>query len=148
MRKLGAWVLLFLTLSACLPDDSDYASYHLELVPVDNVEIPYYFTEGQTYNIKLNYRKKSTCHFPNGIYFSAEDNTKVVAVQNIVYERSDCSIEVPEPILNQQVSFDFKVTQEAGTTYIFKFYNGGDLTADNSFLIIEVPVVALEDTTP
>lgn len=148
MKKLGLFILLLLCLNSCLPDDSDYEKYHLELIPVEEVEIPYQFIEGHTYTIKLNYRKKSTCHFPNGIYFSHEDYTRIIAVQNIVYERSDCSIEVPEPIVNQEVAFGFKVTQQAGTSYIFKFYNGGDISANTSFLLIEVPVVASEDINP
>lgn len=145
MKKIFALLSLVLMCVSCLPDDSDYPKYHLELVPIDSVEIPMFFVQGETYDIKLFYKKLSTCHYPNGFYYQSEFNSRTIAVENVVYHRDDCSTDIPEEDLIQQMNFDFKVTQQEETVYTFKFYQGTEENGTPIYLIVEVPVQKLEE---
>ncbi len=148
MKKIVLLLSCFLFLNSCLSEDSSYKNYYLELVAVETVDIPQQFMYDQTYNITLEYKKKSTCHHPNGIYMNSVQNTRVVAVENIVYQRSDCSTQVPDNDLLHEVSFELKATQEVGSKYIFKFFKGYDVEGQGTFLVVEVPVVEYEDVNP
>lgn len=145
MKKIFALLSLVLICVSCLPDDSDYPRYHLELVPIESVEIPEFFIHGETYDIKLFYKKLSTCHYPNRIYYQSEFNSRTIAVENVVYHRDDCSTDIPEEDLIQQMSFEFWVTQLTGTVYTFKFYQGREENGTPIYLIVEVPVKELEE---
>jgi len=144
MKKIFALLsLFFLSISSisCSLDDNKYPEYRLELVPIESVEMPATFVYGNTYKIKLFYNRRSTCHFPNGIYYSTEPNhTRVVAVQNVVYNWADCTTNIDEDDLVQKFEFDFIVTQPEGTVYTFKFYQGKDDNGQDLFIIVEVPV--------
>ncbi len=140
MKKLIALLSLVFVCISCLPDDSDYPRYHLELIPIENVEIPDFFVQGRTYEIKLFYKKLSTCHYPNGIYYHSEFNSRTIAVENVVYDQNDCSTDISQEDLTQEMSFEFSVTQQAGTVYTFKFYQGKEDNGTPVYLIVEVPV--------
>lgn len=149
MKKIIALVSLVWICFSCTPDDSDYPRYHLELIPIESVDMPEFFVQGETYDIQLFYNKLSTCHLPNGIYFQSEFNSRTVAVENVVYHRDDCSTDIPEEDLLQEMSFEFQVFQQAGTVYTFKFYQGREENGTPVYLIIEVPVEEyLEITEP
>jgi len=140
MKKFFALLTLITICFSCLPDDSDYPRYHLELIPIESVEIPEFFVQGKTYEIKLYYTKKSTCHYPNGIYFDSNANSRIIAVENVVYDRDDCSTDILEEDLIQQMTFEFKVNQPAQTVYIFKFFQGMEDNQTPIYHIVEVPV--------
>lgn len=141
MKKIFALLsLIFLSIS-CSMDDNKYPEYHLELVPIESVEMPDSFAFGKIYEIKMFYPKRSTCHFPNGIYYAVEpNNTRVVAIQNVVYDWEDCTTEIDEEDLVQEDSFNFEVIQPEGTVYTFKFYQGKNDEGQDTFLVVEVPV--------
>lgn len=141
MKKLIALFSLILIYTSCMPDDSDYPRYYLKLAPIDSVEIPEIFVHGETYKITMYYTRESTCHFFNRFYFQPDFNSRTIAIENVVYERNDCSTDVPEEDLIQKISFDFQVTQQRGTIYTFKFFQGLEENGTPTYLIIEVPVV-------
>ncbi len=146
MKKFFSLLILVTLCFSCNLDDSDYPRYHLELIPVESVEIPESFITGKTYEIKLFYKKLSTCHYPNGIYFYSELNSRTIAVENVVYERSDCSVDISEEDTIQEMAFEFKVNQPAQTVYIFKFFQGRYENGAPIYRIIEVPVYAPEES--
>jgi hypothetical protein len=141
MKKIFYLLSLLFLFSSCLPDNDDYPNYHLELVPIENVILPESFVTGQTYNITVQYLKKSSCHYPDGIYYESDLNTRIIAVQNIVHDKSDCSNNIPEDQIIQEMTFDFKVLQQSGSSYVFKFYKGMDEDNNRNFLLVEVPVL-------
>lgn len=146
MKKFLALIALIAICFSCIPDDTDYPRYHLELIPVEDIEIPDYFVYGKAYEIILTYKKLSTCHYPNGVYFYSESNSRIIAVENVVYDRSDCSTDILEEDVMQEMSFEFKVNQPSGTVYVFKFFQGFE--NDNQtpiYHIIEIPVYASEE---
>lgn len=146
MKKFFLLLILTTFCFSCSLDDNDYPHYHLELIPTESIEIPEFFTTGKTHEIKLFYKKLSTCHYPNGIYFYSESNSRIIAVENVVYERNDCSTNIPEEEIMQEMTFEFKVNQPAQTVYIFKFFQGIDEYGTPIYHIIEIPVHAPEES--
>lgn len=134
MKKIIFLLSLFLVFNSCSVDDGE--NYHLELLAIEQVEIPDSFTIDQTYTIKLKYYRPTSCHAKNGIYYEKHLNIRTVAVQNVVFDRDDC-----QPVNNELVeqTFDFFVTNNG--SYIFKFYKGKDVNGENIFEEIEVPVI-------
>ncbi|MGE4346971.1 MAG: hypothetical protein AB7D46_06100 [Flavobacteriaceae bacterium] len=141
MKRIFALLSLALLCVSCSLDDNNYPEYTLELIPTDSVQIPEFFVQGNIYNIKMFYDRRYTCHFPNGIYYATEpNNTRVVAVQNVVYNWEDCTTDIDEEDLVQEIDFDFQVIQPEGTVYTFKFYQGKNQENQDTFIVVEVPV--------
>ncbi len=149
MKKIFSLLSLIVFCVSCSLDDNDYPNYHITTVAITNVDIPEVFIQGKTYGITVYYDRLSTCHYPNGIYYSSEpNNTRIIAAQNIVYHRSDCDTEIDDEDLVQEMSFNFWATQTTGSVYTFKFYQGTDQNGEDSFLIVEVPVEESVEVIP
>ncbi len=137
MKKILLLFAALFVLNSCdLGDDGE--RYHLEVLPVESFVIPEYFVMGQTYTIKLYYRRPTTCYGFDGIYYKRENNIRTIGVQNFVLERNDC-----EPISLERdpsmTSFNFLVTNNG--SYVFKFYKGKDDDGNSVFEEVEIPVV-------
>ncbi|TDE46617.1 hypothetical protein E0I26_00605 [Flavobacterium rhamnosiphilum] len=134
MKKIVLLTLFVLTLVGCSIDD-DQPNYSYEVLPIDSYTLPESFTLGETYEIKLKYKKPSNCHSFQGIYYDKELNIRTIGIQTTVLESTDCTPLTAEPI---EVSFKFYVTNTG--SYIFKFYKGEDANGQNIFEEIEIPV--------
>jgi hypothetical protein len=97
--------------------------------------VPQSFTLGQTYEIKLKYKKPSDCHSYQGIYYDKNLNVRTIGIQTAVLESTNCAPLTTEPV---EVSFNFLVTNTG--SYIFKFYKGEDANGQNIFEEVEIPV--------
>lgn len=129
-------VLTAFTFSSCELGDDDNLNYHFELIPVESVVMPESFVMGQTYPIKVYYKRPTSCHFFEGFYYERDLNVRTVAVQASVIETTGCDELDEAPV---EASFDFVPTSNG--TYVFKFYQGEDQYGNNVFLEYEVPVV-------
>lgn len=134
MKKIVSLLALIFLLNSCVPDDR--TDYLFELLPVESVEIPTEFTLGETYPIKMYYRRPTTCHTFNTIYYDKNLNIRTIAIESAVRQENDCQ-ELTEDNL-VECSFNFLVTSNG--SYIFKFYQGQDAQGNNIFLEFEVPV--------
>lgn len=135
MKKLFLIAFLIVGLfSSCSIDDNE-PNYHMEVLPVYEVDIPDSFVLGETYPIKVYYFRPSSCHSFNGFYYDKELNVRTVAVQSLVVEESNC-ITLSEELV--EASFDFYVTSNG--SYVFKFWTGVDETGEDTFLEYEIPV--------
>jgi hypothetical protein len=134
MKKIVLLTLFVLTLVGCSIDD-DQPNYSYEVLPIDSYTLPESFTLGETYEIKLKYKKPSNCHSFQGIYYDKELNIRTIGIQTTVLESTDCTPLTAEPI---EVSFKFYVTNTG--SYIFKFYKGEDANGENIFEEVEIPV--------
>ena len=130
MKKIVLLTLFLLTLTGCSIDD-DQPNYSYEVLPVDSYTVPQSFTLGQTYEIKLKYKKPSF----QGIYYDKNLNIRTIGIQTTVLENTNCPPLTSEPI---EVSFNFYVTNTG--SYIFKFYKGEDANGQNIFEEVEIPV--------
>ncbi|CAM4012947.1 hypothetical protein FLSI110296_09260 [Flavobacterium sinopsychrotolerans] len=134
MKKLILLTLFLLTLVSCSIDD-DQQKYSSEILPIDSYTLPESFKLGETYEIKLKYKKPSDCHYFQGIYYDKDLNIRTIGIQTTVLESTDC-----KPLTTEatEVSFKFYVTNTG--SYIFKFYKGEDADGKNIFEEVEVPV--------
>ena len=140
MKKVIAILVLMFAISACSLNDDNSNGFSVALLPVETVQIPESFQYGNTYLIKMTYKRPTTCHSYSGIYFTSKDTVRTVAIQNLVENRSDCqAIEIGVP---QEASFNFKVLEIEGKSYKFRFYKGIGENGQDLFEEIIVPVVA------
>lgn len=135
MKKIVLFLIVITSFLSCSLDD-DAPTYTYEVLPVDSYVVPASFTLGQTYAIKLKYKKPTSCHIYQGIYYEKNLNTRKIAVQTAVQNNQVCTLEIP-PI--SEVSFNFTVTNTG--SYIFKFYKGEDTNGEDIFENVEIPVV-------
>jgi hypothetical protein len=134
MNKIFFSFITFLLLTACSVDDSR-VNYHLELLPVQEVEIPESFVMGEKYVIKVRFFRPTTCHTYNKFYYESYLNERTIAVESFVTERDGC-VALSNELVEEKM--DFYVTSNG--SYIFKFWNGVDENGDDVYLIYEVPV--------
>ncbi|WP_426431810.1 hypothetical protein ACPX19_04740 [Winogradskyella sp. HB-48] len=131
-------VFLFLIgltfLSSCSLENSDPA-LHTEFIPIESVEVPEYFIQGNTYEILLSYIKPSSCYVFNNIIFDIEGYERTVSVLNTVYENENCVA------LDELTTVGFDLTVSGDQVYLFKFYKGKDEYGVDQYHLIEVPVV-------
>lgn len=133
MKKIVLLLSAFLLFNSCTPDQDIYS---IEVLPVESVsDLPLEFVLGETYKIKMNFRRPTTCHALYGIYYEKELNTRTFAVRNLKEHRGDC-IELTDVIISQ--TFDFEVTNTGN--YIFKFWTGKDAEGNNTYLEYDIPV--------
>lgn len=136
MKKLLLICFGFIALNSCTIDDDSGSNYDYEFLPIESVDIPEEFIFGETYSINYTYYRPSTCHSFFDLYYHVENNQRIVAVINIVYDQSDCEL------LNEELmerSFNFTVLDQQ--TYVFKFWQGQSETGEDLYLTYEVPVV-------
>lgn len=123
-------------LGSCSLNNDDSNDFYYEILPIESVDIPTEFTLGETYEITVSYLRPSGCYIFNDFYYTSELNQRTVAVINAVYPNRDC-----QPLENDlvDVSFNFIVTNNG--TYIFRFWQGEDENGNDTYFIVEVPVV-------
>lgn len=139
MKKFLLLFVIAITFSACSIDD-DANNYYMEVLPVENFEVPESFIAGRKYEITVGYKLPTNCHSPVGLYYAKEDNIRVIGIQTRVIEGNYC-----EPIETEEISkltFNFEVGNS--NSYIFKFYKGQDEEGNDVFEDVEIPVVPYE----
>ena len=129
---LGIIMLLFFFNSCSVEEDP---SYHYEILPVTNYEMPESFVLNEPQPIKVYYQRPSSCHAFQGFYFEVEGNQRTIAVQTIVSHSQQCT---PYDNNVQEASFTF--TPKSLQTYLFKFFKGYDEEGNATYDIIEIPV--------
>jgi hypothetical protein len=135
MKKIVLFLIVITSFLSCSLDD-DSPTYTYSVLPVDSYVVPASFTLGQTYEIKLKYRRPSFCHIYQGIYYEKDLNTRTIGIQTAVENNQVCTHDIP-PI--SEVSFNFTVSNTG--SYVFKFYKGKDTAGKDIFEDVEVPVV-------
>jgi hypothetical protein len=135
MKKIIPLIALFLFLNSCSTENQP--SYSLVFLPIESVDIPTEFTLGETYPITVHYNLPTTCHYFNNLYYKKSLNTRTIAIESAVENRSDChTLSAADAI--DSYTFNFDVTSNG--SYIFKFYQGKDNTGNDIYLQYEVPV--------
>ena len=138
MKKHFLVFALFLSLfTSCSFDDVGEYNYYLEILPIETVDIPQEFVQGETYEISMTYIRPNPCYEFNDFIYEIDGNQRTVAIVNTVYYSggSNC-VEEEEEIT---VSFNFNVLSQ--DTYVFKFFQGTDAQGADQYYIVEVPVV-------
>ena len=133
MKNILGFIMLLIFFNSCSPEED--ASFHYEILPVINYEVPESFVLNEPQPIKVFYLKPSSCHGFQGFYFESDGNQRTVAVQTVVSHSQQCT---PYDNNVQEVSFTF--TPKSLQTYLFKFFKGYDEDGNATYDIIEIPV--------
>ncbi|MGJ8591386.1 MAG: hypothetical protein ACSHXF_02490 [Aquaticitalea sp.] len=136
MKHLLVTCFLILSLTSCSLENDYIPVAQQEYVPIASVEVPEEFVLGEIYPIYVTYLRPSGCHLFYNFYYEAEENQRTVAVINTVYSNSECQTYDQEEV---EVSFDFMPNQSG--TYVFRFWQGKDEAGNDTYYIVEVPVV-------
>lgn len=136
MKKFALLTLLFISVftSCSLDDDTNNNYLGTEVLPIESVEMPEQFVNGETHEILITYNRPSNCHQFYTFLYDIDGNERTVAVVNAVYSGDTC-VEESESVT---VSLDFRVTSTE--TYLFKFYQGLDENDEELYYLVEVPV--------
>jgi hypothetical protein len=147
MKKLLLALVTVFVITACsLDDGQETMPFHLEFVPVQDVEVPEVFSAGGSYTINLKYNRPSDCYYvQDTLYSEVKENQFTYAIQAVVLENKTCN-----PIENtgpEVKSFKFICNPAPGQEYyVLKFYNGtsagmGTGTGNsNTFIEVRVPI--------
>ena len=141
MRNLTVFILISLLLMSC-SDDDKINSFFLETVPVENVTIPESFVSGETTVISYTYLRPTTCHIFNDLYYTIDGNQRTVVVINRVFEdegNGNFCTDLEDEIITR--TFNFKVINDIGTAYTFRFWKGEDENGEDIYLTVDVPVL-------
>jgi len=126
MKKICALLALGLVLHSCSKGEDRYIS---ELKPVFEVDMPTAFAKDSVTNIPIRYKKQSTCHLYNGLYYNREGLTRTVAINTIKINEDNCQTD-----LNTNVQVNLAFRPEALGTYRFKFWIGEDALGVDQFI--------------
>ena len=133
MKKLFALMLLAVIISSCSLDDG--TNFHFEAVPATGATLPDSFQLDETYEIKVQYVRPTSCHFFEGYdYRKTGTNERTITLVTSVFDDPNCR-ELDEEL---EVSFDFIVINTG--TYTFRFWQGKDANGNDTYLTYEVPV--------
>lgn len=133
MKKFALFFIAILTMNSCNIEDSS-PKFHYEILPIESYTVPQSFVLGQTYPIKVKYKKGTNCNQFQGFYYEKNLNVRTVAIQTLVAENTTCTIDTT----SVEVSFNFYVTSNG--SYIFKFFKGVDEVGNDLFHEVEIPV--------
>ena len=138
MKKL---FLLFFSITiflSCYPDDPGNR-FHYEILKIESFVMPTEIVKDNIYPITIRYKRPTTCHYFNNLYYSKSDNTRTIAVESIVEERDNC-LALTDNNPEIEHTFNFSVKENTGYTYLFKFYKGKNDAGESIFEEVSITV--------
>lgn len=136
MKKILLLIAISLVLNSCSLDDNNASNFSFEILPIQTYEIPEEFVTGETYAITVGYTKPNSCYEFNDFYYLSNSNERVIAVINSINNDLNCSTGPAE----DDATFNFFVNGHFDH-YVFKFWQGTDDGGNDTYIIVEVPVV-------
>jgi len=135
MKKTIIFILSIVVLEGCSVDDNSNGIIQ-DLAPITSVNIPQSFVASQTYEIGINYRRPSSCHYFAGLDISQNNNEVTIGVvNNSKTSSSNCS---NNGDLSKTTSLNF--VAERDDFYIFKFWKGLNSVGEDEFIIKQIPI--------
>ncbi|WP_395065554.1 hypothetical protein [Flavobacterium sp.] len=134
MKKIIPFLMLSLIISSCsLSDDGD-SSFVYEILPLTQVDMPTAFAKDSTTLIPLKFIRPSSCHFFNDFYYEKDGLNRVVAIEAVRANRSDCQVTGTTETVN------LKFRPATIGLYHFKFWIGSDSQGVDLFSEFDVDV--------
>lgn len=138
MKRIFFVLFAVIILVSCSNDDSD--DYHYELLAIEDALVPEEFEFGKIYDITVKYIVPDDCYLESDILYEYDLNARNVAVISLVIDNEGC-----ETLdLEQEITFEVHALQES--PYVFRFWQGEDENGDPIYLIIEVPVIKIDES--
>ena len=134
MKKIVLLLSVLFIFNSCALDDEP--SRDFVMIPLESVEMPDTYTINVINPIKIKYRRPTTCHLYDGIYYRQEGETRIVAVKTVKLNANNCEDAIEEG--PYEVVLDFKPLE--AKTYLFKFWTGTNSEGIDEYLEYEVVV--------
>lgn len=134
MKKCLPLIFSVVFLIGCTTDD-DAGNIAQNLAPTISVDLPDNFVFGQSYDIKVLYKRPSTCHSFSGLDVARNANVITIGVVTSFPTNNPNCVTTG----NLEASAIINFVAERDDFYIFKFWQGRTSGIDK-FLIIQVPV--------
>ncbi|MGF1557233.1 hypothetical protein [Paucihalobacter sp.] len=136
MKNILLLMAIGFVLSSCSIDDNNPTNFSFEILPIQTHGLPEEFVTGETYTITVGYTKPNPCYEFNDFYFLSNSNERTIAVINSINNDLNCSSDPTQ----DEASFNFFVNGNFDH-YVFKFWQGSDGGGNDTYMIVEVPVV-------
>ena len=139
MKKIALLSLVILFWSCSVSDDEE--DFHLEILPIMQVQVPDQLVGGDVNRITYTYRVPTNCHNFNNVYNIESGNQRTVAVVSLVTETTPGGLEC-SPLTEEtdERAFDF-LAPNGFSTMVFKFWLGEDEFGEDIYDTYEIPVV-------
>jgi hypothetical protein len=135
MKKTIIFIFSIVILEGCSVDDNSNGILQ-DLAPITSVNIPQSFVPSKSYEIGINYRRPSSCHYFAGLDISQKNNEVTIGVVNhSKTSSSNCS---NNGDLSKTTSLNFVV--ERNDFYIFRFWKGENSVGEDEFIIKQIPI--------
>lgn len=138
MKKCLLLFAVLFTLASCsLEGDEERADFNMVFIAADSIAAPEYVVPGNTYPIKLYYKRPNNCYYVNGVYTEANGYTLTLAVQSILIENADCnSVATAQEV----ATYNFECPLTQSSSYDLRVYNGDTERGERKFLTVTMPV--------
>ncbi len=136
MKKLILLSFLICSMLSCSSDNDSSSDFFYETLPIESVIMPDEFQFGSTHEITMTYLRPSGCHVFNDFYYLTELNQRTIAIITTVFPDQQC-----ETFENEEVEATFNFRVNDIDPYVFKFWQGEDENGNDTYYIVEVPVV-------
>ena len=153
MKRLVFAFLALLSLSSCSVDD-DAANLTYDFAEITDYEFPEFFEPGKSYDLKLTYKRPSTCHNFIGIDGGREDiNSNEIfmyALTSVSSGATECNSSNETELISQTTIRGFNISANIADdeVFIFQLWTGEDASGEPIFTTVEVPVGDPEVPTP
>lgn len=134
MKKIFLFLSLFVLLLSC--DLGDDVKNEYVLLPVEDVVMPSEINLNLVNPILIKYRRLTTCHLYNNIYYNIEGDIRTVAISFVKLNESNCLDASDDGPF--EVYLNFKPTKIG--VYHFKFWLGVDNNGVDEFLEYDIEV--------
>lgn len=139
MKKI-VLLILMAGLWSCSVDDSPNDEFYLEILPIKTVEgMPESVSFNEIYTVQYTFERPTSCHVYNDLYYLADGTTRTIAVIATVFNETGNTVCQDLQNEDEQRSFTFQVTHNAGTM-VFQFWKGENEQGEDEYLIYEIPI--------
>ncbi|QED37854.1 hypothetical protein FK178_09015 [Antarcticibacterium arcticum] len=150
MKKLVLFLTASLILSSC-SIENDGPRIAADFAEVTEIELPEFFEQGKTYEIKVTYLLPTACHTAAGLEVkrgNAEGpGRRDIYVAGVAtYDQNVVTCNRQSEDLEKTAKFAIGIDEE--DPYTFYLWTGLDNDLENEFTIIEVPVVGPGEPNP
>lgn len=134
MKKIVFFLAVFLMVTSCDLDDTPKSES--VALPIESVTIPSQWPLNQLGDIKITYRRPTTCHLFNGFnYQYTNEFERTVNIESIKLNENNC-LDASMEVYEVDLSFKPKTIG----IYHFKFWSGFDEDGNYTFLEYDVDV--------
>ncbi len=141
MKKLLLLLIVLTGISSCTFKD-DTLNFQVEFIPIESIEFPENMESGQTYQLKIFYKRPNDCYYFDGFYTEKGQSSEVLAVQTLVIQDAKCESlegEEPEVGLYEFTCPNYDIST-LNNVYSFEIYKGDDSEGNMIFETVQVPI--------